>query len=119
VRPAEPAVAHHLDAYSYRLVVTRRLYDRSTQTLASPSFGGLVEEASLGVHPLELARLGVAAGERLRVRSAAGEIQVPVHPDAGLPRNVVSIPGRVADHGDALELLDSAELATDVRLETI
>ena len=115
---SEPVVAGRLDSYSYRLVVRRNLYDRGTAMLASHSLAGLAREAVLGVHPAELARLGLSSGERLRVRSAHGEIEITAEADERLPRAVVVTSANILG-ADALSLIAADELATDVRLETL
>ena len=118
--PAEPAVAPRLDSYSYRLIARRFLYDLGTTTRESPSLAPLAHASGLSVHPSELARLGLSSGERLRLRSNAGELVIEAHADEQLPRGVVVLGANVAAKGpDALDLVDSRELATDVRLETI
>jgi anaerobic selenocysteine-containing dehydrogenase len=44
------------------------------------------------VHPDDAARLGLADGERARISSRAGEIEVPVEVTDGVMRGVVSVP---------------------------
>ncbi|HVB06005.1 MAG TPA: NADH-quinone oxidoreductase subunit NuoG [Acidimicrobiales bacterium] len=117
--PAAPAVAGRLDSYSYRLVVTRRLYDLGTTTTASPALAAMVLPARLSVHPFELARLGLGSGDKLRLRGGKGEVVIEAVADERLPRSVVAAAGNVVASGDVLDLVGDGELATDVRLENL
>ena len=122
------ATAPRLDAYSYRLVVRRSLYDGGTLVGASPSLAPLAVQDVLAVHPAELARLGVAPGEMLKVRAGGREAEVGTVADDTLERHVVALPanpGRArSDDGTAAPsaaslLVEAGASVTDVRLETI
>jgi anaerobic selenocysteine-containing dehydrogenase len=122
------ATAPRLDAYSYRLVVRRSLYDGGTLVGASPSLAPLAVQDVLAVHPAELARLGVAPGEMLKVRAGGREAEVGTVADDTLERHVVVLPanpGRArSDDGTAAPsaaslLVEAGASVTDVRLETI
>jgi formate dehydrogenase major subunit len=43
------------------------------------------------LHPLELARLGVARGERITVASRRGEVELFARADAGMPPGAVFV----------------------------
>jgi NADH-quinone oxidoreductase subunit G len=105
-----------LDAYSLRLVATRKLYDRGTLVRHSPSLADLAEPAALRLHPTEFEKLGVAAGAKVRVTSSRGHLTVPVRPDGAVPLHcaqlTVNAPG-----GRANVLIDAAAPVTDVRVE--
>ncbi len=112
----QPSSPERLDAYSHRLVVRRRLYDRGTLVATCPSLAPLAAPTELAVHPAELASLGLRSGDRARVRSARGEAVVPVVADEALDRGVVVMTSGV---GEAVsELLDASAAVNDVRLET-
>ena len=111
--PAPP----RLDAYSQRLVVRRRLYEGGTLVSKSPSLAPLEPRAELSAHPAELARLGLGDGDRARVRSARGELVVPVAADEHLERGVVVL--SAGSGGSASELIDASAAVNDVRLETL
>jgi NADH-quinone oxidoreductase subunit G len=128
--PPAPAVeaVPRLDAYSYRLVVRRSLYDGGTLVGASPSLAPLAVRDVLAVHPAEIARLGIAPGETLKVRSGGREADVEVVADESLERHVVVLPanpGRSSsDDGTrtasaASRLVEVGATVTDVRLETL
>ncbi len=112
--PAVEPPAH--DAYSLRLVSTRKLYDEGTTVQRSPLLAGQAPGTALRVNPYDFERVGVEAGGRVRVVSSRGSVTAQLVADAGVPRGVASItfnqPGvRAAD------LVDSAQLVTDVRVE--
>jgi predicted molibdopterin-dependent oxidoreductase YjgC len=105
-----------LDAYSLRLVATRKLYDRGTLVRHSPSMADLAESATLRLNPAEFEKLGVSPGAKVRVTSSRGHLTVPVRPDTAVPLHVaqlnVNAPG-----GRANVLIDAAAPVTDVRVE--
>jgi len=112
------------DSYALRLVAGRRLYDAGSSVTGSPSLTPLVEELVARANPYDLDRLGAAAGDRVRVRSARGELVLAAHPDAGVPRGVVALDFNVPAHdgGPAnavATLIDSRQPVTDVRLESV
>jgi anaerobic selenocysteine-containing dehydrogenase len=108
---APPAV----DAYSLRLVATRKLYDLGTSVQRSPSLKGLAPGASVRLHPHDFDRVGVAAGTPVSVSSAKGSITLPVHSDDGVPRGSAAVlfsqPG-----ADVSALIDATATITDVRV---
>jgi predicted molibdopterin-dependent oxidoreductase YjgC len=111
-RPPVPAV----DAYSLRLVATRKLYDMGTATQTSPSLAGLAPGSGLRLHPHDFDRVGVAAGASVTITSATGSATLPLHADPGVPRGsaavVVSQPG--AEVG---AIIDATASVIDVRVQ--
>ena len=105
-----------VDAYSLRLVVTRKLYDRGTLVANSPALVELAEHASLHLHPQDFDRLGVAAGDDVRVTSNRGNVTVPATPHAGVPRGIAHLHANKAG-GRANVLIDGNAPITDVRVE--
>jgi NADH-quinone oxidoreductase subunit G len=105
-----------VDAYSLRLVVTRKLYDRGTLVRSSPSLAELAEPATLRLHPQDFDRLGVAAGDDVRITSNRGHVSVPTLPDAGVPRGIAHLHANKAG-GRANVLIDGNAPVTDVRVE--
>ncbi len=106
------------DAYSFRLVLRRSLYDRGTLVQAAPSLAGLAPEPVLTVHPSALDKLGVPAGGRLRMRAPRGDLELVVAADASIAPGVVVLSTNLLPEGPAA-LVDTAQPVTDVRLETI
>jgi NADH-quinone oxidoreductase subunit G len=114
------------DAYALRLVVPRRLYDEGALVQSSPSLAPLVSRGELAVAPKALERLGVADGERLAVRSAAGRLVVTARADDKVPEGVAVLAhaqrGSTTDgvpEGRATTLIDHSAPATDIYLETL
>jgi NADH-quinone oxidoreductase subunit G len=104
------------DAYSLRLVVTRKLYDRGTLVRSSPSLADLAETAVLRLHPHDFDRLGVAPGDDVRITSSRGNVTVPTVPDDGVPRGIAHVYANKAG-GRANMLIDGNAPITDVRVE--
>jgi NADH-quinone oxidoreductase subunit G len=105
-----------VDAYSLRLVVTRKLYDRGTLVRSSPSLAELAEPATLRLHPHDFDQLGVAAGDDVRITSNKGNVTVPTLPDGGVPRGIALLHANKAG-GRANVLIDGNAPITDVRVE--
>jgi NADH-quinone oxidoreductase subunit G len=106
-----------LDAYSLRLVTTRRLYDHGTLVANAPSLAGLVTEGVLSANLADLDRLGVAAGDEVKVSSSRGALICPVQPDAAVPAGTVVLSWNQG-HPSPTTLIDAAEPVTEVRVET-
>jgi NADH-quinone oxidoreductase subunit G len=105
-----------LDAYSLRLVVSRKLYDRGTLVQQSPSLADLAERATLRLHPQDFDRLGIVSGDDVRVTSSRGHVTVSTRPDAAVPRGVAVLDANKAG-GRANVLIDANAPVTDVRVE--
>jgi anaerobic selenocysteine-containing dehydrogenase len=112
-----------VDAYSLRLVATRRLYDGGSAVIGSPSLAPLVAAMAAHANPYDLDRLGLGSGDLVRVRSSRGSLVVPAAADPGIPRGVVAVdfnvPGAPGARNAAATLIDAAAPVTDVRLETV
>jgi anaerobic selenocysteine-containing dehydrogenase len=64
------------------------------------------------LHPQALAKLGLGPGDRIRIRSAAGELEAEAQPDADLRQDVVSMAHAWdAVSGDAASVLVSTSAA--------
>jgi NADH-quinone oxidoreductase subunit G len=105
-----------VDAYSLRLVVTRKLYDRGTLVRSSPALADLAEPATLRLNPHDFDQLGVAGGDDVRVTSNRGNVTVPTLPDAAVPRGIAHLYFNLAG-GRANVLIDGNAPVTDVRVE--
>jgi len=119
------------DSYSVRLVSGRRLYDGGVLLGACESLAALVPAAAVRAHPLDLEKLGVSHGGRVRVRSARGDVVLDAVADETVPRGVASVDfnlagdggagsdgGAANDRAAAGALIDSREPVVDVRMET-
>ena len=69
----------------------RRSYN-ANQIFRDPGWRKVDKEGALRIHPADAAAIGVTAGGRAKVRSAAGELEVTVEIDDGMRRGVVSLP---------------------------
>jgi anaerobic selenocysteine-containing dehydrogenase len=125
--PAKPAIlefsappgmpeAPPNDAYSLRLVATRKLYDQGTLVQHAQSIAGLAPSSTtVRVHPQDFEHLGMAPGDRARATSARGSIVLAVQPDAGVPRGSAVVGFNVGSPvGD---LIDASLPLTEIRLE--
>ena len=120
----EPLRIPKADNYTLRLVAGRRLYDAGSSMTGSPSLTPLVPTLVARANPHDLDRLGASTGDRVKVRSARGELILPAEGDEGVARGVVAIdfnvPGGESAPGNAVAtLIDSRQLVTDVRLESV
>jgi predicted molibdopterin-dependent oxidoreductase YjgC len=113
---AVPTAGPAPDAYSLRLVATRKLYDQGTATQHSPALSGLGTDNFLRLHPHDFDRLGIDPGAIVTITAAAGAIKLPALPDAGVPKGsaavLVNQPGPVVG-----TLIDASASVTDVRVE--
>ncbi len=106
------------NSYDYRLVVSRKLYDRAVGTQMSRSLVNLAPGAAIHVHPLDLDGLGVTDGDDVRVVSAKASTVLPVRANSMVPRGVAWSPFNQG--GAAIEdIVDGATATTDVRIERI
>jgi NADH-quinone oxidoreductase subunit G len=106
-----------LDNYSLRLITTRRLYDHGTLVAHAPSLAGLAGESVLVANPADLHRLGVNAGDLVKVTSSRGSLTTAVQPDAAVGEGTVAL---VLAQGDPSPgaLIDASAPVTEVRVET-
>jgi anaerobic selenocysteine-containing dehydrogenase len=112
------------DSYSLRLTSGRRLYDAGSSVTGSPSLTPLVPTLVARANPYDLDRLGARTGDRVKVRSARGELILAAESDEGVARGVVAIDfnvpgGESAPPNAVATLIDSRQLVTDVRLESV
>ncbi len=114
----EVAGAGERISYDYRLVLTRKLYDRAVVTANSPSLAALAESATARMHPLDLDRLGVAAGTEVRVVGTRGAVVLPLAADEAVPRGSLHVPFNVPG-STITDLVDVTAPATDVRIERL
>ncbi|MFZ4812578.1 MAG: molybdopterin dinucleotide binding domain-containing protein, partial [Ilumatobacteraceae bacterium] len=106
------------NAYDFRLVVSRKLYDDAVSTRSTPALAHLAPGAVAHLHPLDLERAGVVAGADVKVSSAKASVVLRVEPDTSVLRGTVWVafnqPGGVVG-----ELIDIDATITDVRIENL
>ena len=78
----------------------------------------LRNEPVLLVHQHDLADIGVTEGTSVRVTSARGTITLPVATHPSVPAGTARL-SFTADGRGAAELVDTASMVTDLRVETI
>jgi anaerobic selenocysteine-containing dehydrogenase len=108
-----------VDGYAVRLVSSRTLYGNDRSVLESPSLTPLAPlDAVLHVHRIDRDRIGVADGDRVRVTSARGSVELALVADSATPQGVAFLAANREGPGIG-ELVDPAEPVTDLRVETI
>jgi predicted molibdopterin-dependent oxidoreductase YjgC len=115
--PGAPVVPAPLDAYALRLIASRKLYDDGTFVQQSPSLAPLSPGTVLRVNSYDFARLGVAVGAQVRIKTPKGQAMVAIQVDDGVPRGAAAV--YVNQPGLALtELIDATARVTDVRVDS-
>ncbi|NBQ03774.1 MAG: NADH dehydrogenase (quinone) subunit G [Actinobacteria bacterium] len=106
------------NAYNYRLVVSRTMYDTAQSTVASPSLVGIITDSAIFVNPLDLARIGVVEGASVRVGADGTNIVIAIKAHNGVRRGSAWLP---FNHRgvDIRPLLNIASDVIDVRIEPI
>ena len=106
------------NSYDYRIVSFRKLYDAAVGTAKSPSLAQLAEGASVVVHPLDLARVGVEPGSHVQVISAKSTVVLPVATSESVMRGTAWLPFNQPGN-DAREMFDVQADVIDVRIEKL
>ncbi len=104
------------NSYDYRLVVSRKLYDRAIGTAMSPSLAALTTPSTAQINPLDLAGLGVAEGTDVQVTGSRGMVVLPLEADTAVPRGSLRVPFNVPGASIA-DIIDARAPANDVRVE--
>ena len=119
---AAASIAPQPDSYSLRLVSSHLLYDDGTIVGHSAALAKLAPGVSLHLHPGEIERHGLRAGDSVRVRSQRTAVVLTVVDDPLVPRGSAFVPFGQAGT-EASELIDLDELSASgvvkVRLETV
>jgi len=104
--------------YDYRLVVSRKLYDRAVMTAMSPSLAKLPIGAGAHIHPLDLDRVGEPDGAEVKLISSSGSVVLPLIADDSVQRGTIWAPFNQPG-ADITEVVDSSAAVTDVRIERL
>ena len=114
---ARVATIDERNSYDYRLVVSRKLYDNAVGTAKSPSLAHLTTGSELHLHPLDIERVGSTDGADVKVTSKRASMVFTVVADDSVVRGSAWVPFN--QPGPSIgELIDSAEVVTDVRVES-
>ncbi|MFL6203848.1 MAG: NADH-quinone oxidoreductase subunit NuoG [Acidimicrobiales bacterium] len=104
-----------VDAYSLRLVASRKLYDLGTDAQRSPGLAGLTQDTVLRLHPQDFDRLGVETGTIVTATSSKGSISLPVERDERVGRGAAAVavnqPGATVG-----ALIDATAPVTEIRV---
>jgi NADH-quinone oxidoreductase subunit G len=99
--------------FSYPLLVDEGRLSEGADALKE----ALEESPFVEIHTADAGRLGLSDGETARVRTAAGEVELPVRITDGIARGAVFVPYN--QPGFAANGLLSGELATSISLEAL
>ena len=105
-------------SYDYRLVVSRKLYDRAVGTQMSRSLTGLASASAAYVHPLDLDGLGVAEGDDVKIVSGKATTILPIRSASAVPRGILWTPFNHGS-GNIEDIIDARSTTTDVRIERV
>jgi NADH-quinone oxidoreductase subunit G len=106
------------NSYDYRIVSFRKLYDAAVGTAKSPSLAQLATGATVVVHPLDLARIGVELGANVQVISTKATAVLPVTTSEDVLRGTAWLPFNQPGN-DAREIFDAHADIVDVRIEKL
>jgi NADH-quinone oxidoreductase subunit G len=106
------------NSYDYRIVSFRKLYDAAVGTAKSPSLSQLATGATVVVHPLDLARIGVELGANVQVISAKSTVVLPVTTSEDVLRGTAWLPFNQPGN-DGREIFDVHADIVDVRIEKL
>ena len=115
---ARTASAAARSSYDFRVVASRRLYDRAVGTVTSPSLANLAAGASVTVNPLDLERIGAAAGANVRLSNGHASIVLPVRSSDSVARGTAVVPFNQPG-ADIRELVRHGDSVVDVRIEAV
>jgi NADH-quinone oxidoreductase subunit G len=106
------------NAYDFRLVVSRTMYDEATATAQSPSLAHLPRGSAVHLHPLDLERVGTTAGTEVKVTGARATVVFTAVADTTVLRGTAWVPfnNPGPNVGD---LIDCFAAVNDVRIENL
>jgi len=114
----QPYDAPAVDAYSLRLIATRKLYDNGTLVRHSPSLAGLAASSKLLVNPHDLEQLGVTDGSVVKLTSARGTADYAAHASNAVSRGTALMTFGQGG-ADPANLIDATAAVTDIRVEVV
>ena len=112
------AVIGERNAYDFRLVVSRVLYDQAEGTAHSPSLAHLARGSAVHLHPLDLDRVTSTAGARVKVSTASASVVFTAVADDSVLRGTAWVPFNQPGPNVG-ELIDCFAAVTDVRIENV
>ena len=109
------------DAYSLRVILSRRLYDNGIAVQGSPALRNLKAVTTLRLNHFDLDRLGVSTGDVVNVIGDRGSTRLPVALDDGVPRGALDVAfGSLNEDGEDVvrPIIDHDRIISQFRLET-
>ena len=121
IDPINPPMTVHSDrnAYDFRLVVSRKLYDAGVTTRNSPSLAPLAGVTRLYVNPLDVARIGSVEGHEIKVTSSRAMVILTLATDPSVHRGTAWVPFNQPGRTRIGDLIDTNAAITDIRIETL
>ena len=111
-------VVSERNAYDFRLVVSRTLYDDAVGTAMSPSLAHLPRGSVLHLHPLDLERVATTAGTDVKVIGPRSTVIFSTIADESVLRGTAFVPFNNPGPNVG-ELIDSFAATNDVRIENL
>ncbi len=113
-----PSPLPERNAYEFRLVVSRVLYDQATGTASSPSLAHLAQASQVHLHPLDLERVGTTDGRSVKLSGARTSVVFTAVADSSVLRGTAWVPFNQSGPNVG-ELIDCFAAVNDVRIETL
>ena len=106
------------NAYDFRLVVSRTMYDQAVSTAQSPSLAHLARGSAVHLHPLDLERVGTTEGTEVKVIGKRATVVFTAVADPTVLRGTAWVPfnNPGPNVGD---LIDCFAAVNDVRIENL
>jgi len=117
INTVEVVVAER-NAYDFRLVVSRTLYDEAVGTATSPSLAHLSRGSVLHLHPLDIERVGTTAGTDVKVIGPRSTVIFNTVADESVLRGTAFVPFNNPGPNVG-ELIDCFASVNDVRIENL
>ena len=103
-------------ANSFRLIVTRSMYDRGVLAAHSAALKGLAPGSRIKANPEDMEKLGITSESTVRLIGSKGEIRTRLTPDSGTDRGTIHALWN-QEGPDIRKLIDSSLPLNDLKIE--
>ena len=103
-------------ANSFRLIVTRSMYDRGVLAAHSAALKGLAPGSQIKANPEDMEKLGITSESTVRLIGSKGEIRTRLTPDPGTARGTIHALWN-QEGPDIRKLIDSSLPLNDLKIE--
>ena len=103
-------------ANSFRLIVTRSMYDRGVLAAHSAALKGLAPGSQIKANPEDMEKLGITSESTVRLIGSKGEIRTRLTPDRGTARGTIHALWN-QEGPDIRKLIDSSLPLNDLKIE--